>query len=91
MRLQTLRQSLQPSIKALTEAADYWSEMTVRGKAGGHHYIMLVRAIQDLKNYILEAERNDNEELRLSSGTDGGLLRRVDDTMEDEGIPQFRQ
>ena len=89
MRLKTLRQSLSPTIKELTNAADYWSEMTMRGKSGGHHYIMLVKQIQELKTYIIESERNDNEELRLPSRTNGGLYRRMDDGVEDSGVEHF--
>jgi len=89
MRLMTLRESLQPSIKALTEATDYWSEITMRGKAGGHHYIMLVKTIEQLKTYILEAERADDEELRLSSRSNGRLHKNMDEGMEDSGVEYF--
>ena len=90
MRLSTLRESLQPSIDELIRATDYWSEMTMRGKEGGHHYIMLVRVVQDLKNYILESERYERDEkLCVSCGTDGGLQQEPNDSMEDSGVERF--
>ena len=79
----TLRESLSQTITQLTKAADYWSEQTVRGKAGGHHYIKIVKTIEDLKTYITESERNDREELRLSSGSDGGLYEGTYDWVEE--------
>jgi len=89
MRLKTLRESLSPAIKELTNAADYWSEMTMRGKSGSQHYIKLVKQIQELKTYIIESERNDNEELRLPSRSNGGLYRGMDDGVADSGIEYF--
>lgn len=74
MRLKTLRESLQPSISSLQDAADYWSEMHVRGKSGHEHYIKSVKLIEEVKLYITEHEREErNEELRLPSRSDGGL------------------
>jgi hypothetical protein len=78
----TLRESLNQSIIQLTNAADYWSEQTLRGKAGGHHYIKIVKTIEELKTYIIESERNDREELRLSSRSDGGLYTETYDWVE---------
>jgi len=89
MRLKMLRKSLQPSIDSLTDCADYWSEMTMRGKSGNEHYIKCVKTIEQLKLYILENERKQDEELRLPSRTDGGLHRRMDDGMEDSGVERF--
>ena len=78
----TLRESLSQTIIQLTKAADYWSEQTARGKTGGHHYIKIVKTIEDLKTYITESERNDREELRLSSRSDGGLYEETYDWVE---------
>ena len=80
----TLRESLQPTISQLTKAIDYWSEQTVKGKSGGHHYIRLVRTMEELKLYIIESERNDREELRLSSRSDGGLFKEAHDELARE-------
>jgi len=79
----TLRESLSQTIIQLTNAADYWSEQTLRGRTGGHHYIKIVKTIEELKTYIIESERNDREELRLSSRSDGGLYTETHDWVED--------
>jgi len=84
MELKTLRQSLEETIKQLTKAIDYWSEMTTRGVPGGHHYIRLVRVMEDLKTYIISSERYEDEKLRLSSRTDGGLHEGSDALLEGE-------
>lgn len=89
MRLKTLRKSLQPSIDSLTDCADYWSEMHMRGKLGDEHYIKVVKTIEDLKLYVLDHERKSHEELRLSSRTNGGLQQRPHDQLEDSGIENF--
>lgn len=89
MRLKKLRESLQPSISALTSAADYWSEMNMRGKSGNEHYIKAVKLVEEIKLYIVEHERKEHEELRLPSRTDGGLHRRMDDGMADSGVERF--
>ena len=78
MELMTLRESLEQTIIQLTRAIDYWSEMTTKGVPGGHHYIHLVRTMEDLKTYIISSERYNNEELRLSSRTNGGLHKGSD-------------
>ena len=89
MRLKTLRKSYQPAIDTLTEIADYWSEMHFRGKSGHEHYIKAVKTIEDLKLYVLDHERKEHEELRLSSRADGGLQQRPHDKLEDSGIENF--
>jgi len=89
MRLKTLRESLQPTITTLSDCADYWSEMNMRGKSGHNHYVKVVKLIEEIKMYILENERKQDEELRLSSRSDGGLHRRMDDGMEDSGVERF--
>lgn len=89
MRLKTLRESLQPTITALNECADYWSEMHMRGKIGHQHYVACVKQIEQLKLYVIEHERKEHEELRLPSRSNGRLHRRMDDGMEDSGIEYF--
>ena len=89
MRLKTLRKSLQPTITALNECADYWSEMHIRGKTGHEHYIKCVKTIEELKLYILENERKEDEALRLLSRSNGGLQQRPHDQLEDSGIENF--
>ena len=89
MRLKTLRESLQPVISDLQDAADYWSEMTMRGKSGNEHYIKVVKLIEEVKMYVIEHERKEHEELRIPSGSDGGLHRRMDDGMADSGVERF--
>jgi len=89
MRLKTLRESFQPSISELQDIADYWSEIHVRGKSGHEHYIKAIKLIEDIKLYIVDHERKQDEELRLSSRSDGGLHRRMDDRVEDSGVERF--
>jgi len=89
MQLKTLRQSLSPALTELTNAADYWSEMTMRGKSSGNHYIKIIKQIEELKTYIIESERNDDEELRLPSRTNGRLHKAKNETLEDSGVELF--
>ena len=89
MRLKTLRESLQPTITTLSECADYWSEMNMRGKSGHNHYVKVVKLIEEIKMYILENERKQDEELRLPSRSDGRLHRRMDDGVADSGVERF--
>lgn len=90
MRLKTLRESLQPTITTLTECADYWSEMHMRGKIGQAHYFKCVKYIEELKLYVLEEERKQrDEELRVPSRANGGLHKETHDNMEDSGVERF--
>jgi hypothetical protein len=86
-RLSTLlRESLQPTISALQTAIDYWSVVAVRQDGitpSEHiHYTKLVGVMKELKEYIIEQERYSDEELCISSGSNGGLLTQEDDVME---------
>jgi hypothetical protein len=63
--------------------------MTCRGKSGHEHYIKAVKLIEDIKMYIVDNERKEHEELRLSSGSDGGLHGRMDDRLADSGVESF--
>ena len=83
-----LRVSLQPTIQQLTKAIDYWSTQTVRGD-NEHHYIYLVKTLEDIKHYVLENERNTNEELRLPSRSNGRLHQGAHDQLEDSGVEHF--
>ena len=89
MRLKTLRESLQPSISSLEEAADYWSEMHMRGKTGHAHYIQCIKYIEQLKLYVLDHERKQHEELRIPSRSNGGLHTTTHESMEDSGVERF--
>lgn len=93
MQSKTLRQSLNPVIKELTNSIDHWSEVAVRqdnvSPQEHLYYHKLVKVMEDLKLFIIEQERYTNEELRLPSRSDGGLYRRVDDRMEDSGVEHF--
>ena len=89
MRLKTLRESLQPSINELQDAADYWSEMHVRGKSGHEHYIKAVKLMEDIKMYIVDHERKKHEELRIPSRSNGGLHTTTHESMEDSGVERF--
>jgi len=77
-----LRQSLQPTITELTKATDYWSEQYVRGRASYQEYTRIILIMQDLKNFILEHERNDDETIRVLSRSNGGLHTEADDSVE---------
>jgi len=79
----SLRTSLQPTITALTEAIDYYSEKNVIVGEGGEHYTKLVKIMEDIKLYILENERTSDEELRVSSRSDGGLREGTYDWVEE--------
>ncbi len=77
-----LRQSLQPTITELTKATDYWSEQYVRGRASYQEYTKIILIMQDLKNFILEHERNDDETIRVLSRSNGGLHTKANDSVE---------
>ena len=86
-RLSTLlRLSLQPTITELQTAIDYWSVVAVRQDGispDEHiHYTKLVGVMKDLKDYIIEQERYSDEELCISSGSNGGLHGTENDSME---------
>jgi len=93
MQSKTLRESLSPVIKELTNSIDHWSEVAVRQDSvlpQEHlYYHKLVKVMEDLKLFIIEQERYTNEELRLPSRANGRLHRRMDDGMEDSGIEYF--
>ena len=76
-----LRQSLQPTIIELTKATDYWSEQYVRGRASYQEYTKIILIMQELKNFILEHERNDDETIRALSRSNGGLHSEENDSM----------
>ena len=81
-----LRLSLQPTITELQTAIDYWSVVAVRQDGispDEHiHYTKLVGVMKDLKDYIIEQERYSDEELCISSGSNGGLHRKENDSVE---------
>jgi hypothetical protein len=79
----SLRERLQPTIIHLTEAIDYYSEQNMRGKSGIEHYIRLVKIVEDIKLYIVEQERKDNEKLCVPSGSNGGLRDGTYDWVEE--------
>jgi len=80
----TLRQKLQPTITHLTEAIDYYSEEHIKGNASAReYYVRLVKLVEDLKLFILENERKDNEEVCLSSRSNGRLFTKTYDQLED--------
>ena len=90
MQSQKLRKSLQPVISDLQDAIDYWSEATIRGVADHTNYLFLIKQMEQIKLFIIEAERKErDEELRLPSRTDGGLHKETHDSMEDSGVEQF--
>jgi len=74
---------LQPTIIALTEAIDYYSEQNIRVGKGGKHYTKLVKVMEDIKLYILENERTSDEELRVSSRSNGRLHEGTYDWVEE--------
>ena len=65
----TLRKNLNPLIIAYTNAIDHYSKETVVDGTGQEHYVALVKRLEDLKTYIIENERKNNEELRIPSRT----------------------
>ena len=81
-----LRESLQPTINALQTAIDYWSVVAVRQDGmppdDNIHYTRLVDVMQGLKEYIIEQERYSDEELCISSGSNGGLHSEENDSVE---------
>ena len=84
-----LRESLQPTISALQTAIDYWSVVAVRQDGippSEHiHYTKLVGVMKELKEYIIEQERYSDEELCISSRSNGGLHTKADDSVETTG------
>ena len=89
MQLKNLRTTLQPTITELTKAADYWSEQYVRGRASYQEYSRITMILQDIKDFIVTNERNGDEELRLSSGSNGGLHEDMDEGMANSGVEYF--
>ena len=90
MQSQTLRKSLQPVISDLQDVIDYWSEATVRGVSDHTNYLFLIKQLEQIKLFIIEAERKErDEELRLSGRTDGGLHEAKNETVADSGIEYF--
>ena len=79
----SLRTRLQPTITALTEAIDYYSETNVMVGKGGEHYTKLIKVMEDLKLYILENERTSDEELRVSGRSNGRLRDGTYDWVEE--------
>ena len=80
----SLRERVQPTITHLMEAIDYYSEQHMRGKSGAEeYYVKLIKIVEDLKLFIIEEERKDREELRLLSGSDGGLYEGTYDWVEE--------
>ena len=80
----SLRERVQPTITHLMEAIDYYSEQHMQGAEGAkEYYIKLVKIVEDLKLFIIEEERKDREELRLLSGSDGGLYEGTYDWVEE--------
>ena len=81
-----LRASLQPTISALQTAIEYWSVVAVRqdgiSPSEHSHYTKLVGVIKELKEYIIEQERYSDEELCISSGSNGGLHSEENDSVE---------
>ena len=81
-----LRESLQPTINALQTAIDYWSVVAVRQDGippdDNIHYTRLVDVMKGLKEYIIEQERYSDEELCISSGSNGGLHSEENDSVE---------
>ena len=81
-----LRESLQPTINALQTAIDYWSVVAVCQDGippdENIHYIKLVGVMKGLKEYIIEQERYSDEELCISSGSNGGLHSEENDSVE---------
>jgi len=74
----------------LTEAIDYYSEEHIRGNPNAkEYYVKLVKLVEEVKLFILENERKKDEEVCLSSRSDGGLHRRMDDRVEDSGVERF--
>jgi len=73
---------LNPLILAYTSAIDHYSKETIVDGTGQEHYIALVKRLEDLKAYIIENERKNNEELRIPSRTNGGLHEKTNDFVE---------
>jgi len=68
----------------LTEAIDYYSEEHIKGNPNAReYYVRLVKLVEDVKLFILENERKENEELCVSSGSNGGLFTETYDQLED--------
>jgi len=78
----TLRENLNPLILAYTSAIDQYSKETVVSGTGQEHYIALVKRLEDLKTYIIENERKNNEELRIPSRSNGRLHQETNDSLE---------
>jgi hypothetical protein len=55
----------------------------MRGKSGIEHYIRLVKIVEDIKLYIVEQERKDNEKLCVPSGSNGRLRDGTYDWVEE--------
>ena len=91
MESTSLRTILQPTITKLTEAIDYYSEQNVRVGKGGQHYTKLVKVVEDIKLYILENERTSDEELRVSSRSNGRLHEGTYDWVEELHAEQAKQ
>ena len=80
----SLRERLQPTIIHLTEAIDYYSEEHIRGNPNAkEYYVRLVKLVEDVKLFILENERKENEEVCLSSRSDGRLHEGTYDWVEE--------
>ena len=80
----SLRERLQPTIIHLTEAIDYYSEQHIRGNPNAkEYYVKLVKLVEEVKLFILENERKEDEEVCLSSRSDGGLYEGTYDWVEE--------
>ena len=84
--LKHLRTSLQPTITELQTAIDYWSTVAVRQERMSPeehiYYNKLVAVMKDLKEFIIEQERYDDDEtIRILSRSNGGLHTETNDSM----------
>jgi len=70
---------------------DYYSETNVKLGKGGEHYTKLVKVMEGIKLYILENERTSDEELRVSSRSNGRLHEGTYDWVEELHAEQAEQ
>ena len=85
--MKSIRQQYQPLIEKYSKTIDYYSEQWIR--TGDINFYLFYehnkKLVSDLKEHIL----NEEDKLRVSSGSDGGLQQGAHDFVEDSGVEYF--